>query len=200
MRRVVKRVMLAAFRALVLPLVAWYRLASLVVGQAAAFQGMSQMLSLAPGLFGNYLRLGFYRYTLRACSASACISFGTIFSDPRAEIGEHVYIGAFCDIGWARIGDDTLLGSGVHVTSGRRQHRFDDLSRPIRLQGGEFTCVRIGADCWIGNGAIVMADVGDHSVVGAGAVVAGAVQECSVVVGSTARLVATRRHWEVEAP
>ena len=67
---------------------------------------------------------------------------------------------------------DVLIGSGVHITSGRETHGTDDPTRPIREQEGNRTLVRIGAGSWIGSGAIIMADVGANAVVGAGAVVA----------------------------
>jgi acetyltransferase-like isoleucine patch superfamily enzyme len=47
--------------------------------------------------------------------------------------------------------------------------------------------VRIGADCWIGSGAIVMADVGDQSTIGAGSVVVKEIPSSVVAVGSPAR-------------
>lgn len=69
-----------------------------------------------------------------------------------------------------RIGENTLIGSGVHVLSGSRQHSFEDTSTPIQEQGGQFEKITIGADCWLGNSAIVMANLADHSIVAAGSV------------------------------
>jgi acetyltransferase-like isoleucine patch superfamily enzyme len=166
--------------------------ASQVLGRKVALESTSQALSLLPGLFGGYIRVAFYRKRLAACSWNSTIAFGSRFSDPRAEIGEHVYIGADCDIGWAVIGTDTLIGSGVHLVSGNMQHRFDRLDTPIRFQHGEFRRTSIGEDFWIGNGAIVMADVGSHAVVGAGSVVTKPVPEYHVVAGNPARLIRSR--------
>src|SRR5205085_10328307 len=89
-----------------------------------------------------------------------------------ATLGNHVYIGRFCSIGWAEIGDDAMLGDGVQVLSGRHQHgRAADAGGVLRDNPQEFSRVTIGAGAWIGAGAIVMADVGARAVVGAGAVV-----------------------------
>jgi virginiamycin A acetyltransferase len=157
-----------------------------------AFRGSAQLLSLVPGLAGDYLRREFYRLTLVGCGRSSQIAFGTLLSTARARIGEHVYIGAFCNVGWADIGDNVLLGSNVHVLSGRMQHGIADVSVPIRLQERGDHKVTIGADTWIGNGAIVMANVGRKCVVGAGSVVVNDIEDYTVVGGHPARALKRR--------
>lgn len=175
------------------PLIAAYRVTLLVSARSATvLQGYSQFLSLLPGQSGNYLRRAFYRYALRRCSPTCVISFGTIFSTPDAEIGEHVYIGARCMIGLATIQDDVLIGSNVDILSGRNQHRANRLDMPIRLQGGTFERVTIGRDSWIGNGASVAADVGAQAIVAVGAVVVKPVEPRSIVGGNPARTIGVR--------
>ena len=51
----------------------------------------------------------------------------------------------------------------------------------------------IGRDSWIGDRAVVMADVGRHCVVAAGAVVTKPVPDFAVVVGVPARVVRSRK-------
>jgi virginiamycin A acetyltransferase len=172
----------------VLPLVGAYRLVAALwpTRKDDLFQGYSELLSLWPGLSGNVLRRAFYRATLRRCSAECAIGFGTLFATADVDIGEHVYIGAHCMIGHATIGDHVLIGSNVDILSGKRQHHFDRLDVPIRLQGGAYTRVMIGADSWIGNGATVMDDVGSQAIVAAGAVVVRAVSPRAIVGGNPA--------------
>jgi acetyltransferase-like isoleucine patch superfamily enzyme len=117
---------------------------------------------------------------------SVSIGFGTTVSHREVRIGRRVYIGHRCTIGRAVIGDDAVLGSNVDVLSGGRQHRFDDLDRPIQEQGGSFRQVRIGANSWIGNGAVVMNDVGDRCIIGAGSVVVHPIPDRTVAVGNPA--------------
>lgn len=45
----------------------------------------------------------------------------------------------------------------------------------------------IGADCWIGDAAVIMADIGDGATVGAGSVVTRSVPPATVVAGNPAR-------------
>jgi virginiamycin A acetyltransferase len=179
---------------LVLPLVIGVRLSRRIAGSRfeEAFQGYSQRVSRWPGMRGNYLRTAFYHATLTRCPRSCRIEFGTVFATPLVELGENVYIGAYGNIGHVTIGDDTLIGSGVTVLSGKRQHHFDRLDMPIRLQGGTYTRVYIGADTWIGNGAIVMDDVETQAIVAAGAVVTKRVPARAIVGGNPAKVIARR--------
>jgi virginiamycin A acetyltransferase len=158
------------------------------------FQGHSQLMSLLPGITGNFLRRAFYKLTLLDCAPDCCISFGTTFATPDVSIGRGVYIGTFCNIGHADIGPDVLIGTGVMITSGRQQHYFSRLDIAIRLQGGENARVTIGRDCWLGNGAVVMADLAEQSIVSAGSVVTHAAAPRSILTGNPARVVAVREH------
>ena len=103
-----------------------------------------------------------------------------------------MYIGPGCSVGLVHIERDVLIGSGVHLTSGRQTHGSADPNRPIRDQEGALTLVRIGAGAWIGSGAIVMAAVGANAVVGAGAVVAKPVPDGVVAAGVPATVIRTR--------
>ncbi len=177
---------------LVLPAVVAYRLASLVAGPARAFPAWSQLLSLLPGLVGVNLRRAFYRLTLSRCGQGACISFGTVFSHCTAAVGKKVYVGAYCSIGDVNLQDDVLLSSHVSILNGCRQHGIDRLDLPIREQPGEWPRVTIGRDSWIGERAVVMADVGKHCVVGAGAVVTKPLPDYAIAVGNPAKVLRYR--------
>lgn len=174
------------------PLYLFYLLLGAAGNRDARFWGISQALSLIPGMPGSYLRKGFYRMAMSKCDRECAILFGTIFSQRDTEIGKGVYIGPNCNIGRCKIEDYCTLGSNVHVMSGRRQHSFDDLDRPIREQGGTFEKVTIGEDTWIGNGALIMANVGKKCIIGAGSVVSNDVEDFSVVAGNPARIVRQR--------
>ncbi|BFT29632.1 acyltransferase [Alteromonas sp. D210916BOD_24] len=153
----------------------------------------SQGISLLPGKIGSYLRAGFYRFALTHCAPDALIGFGTLFSHCDTDIHRGVYIGPQSNIGKCAIGENTLLGSGVHVMSGKGQHNFDDDTMPIKDQGGTFAKVTIGANCWVGNAALIMANVGAGSVIAAGAVVVDDIPENAIAVGNPAKVVKYRR-------
>lgn len=150
------------------------------------------MMSLIPGLPGVYLRREYYRVTLGLRSRGFVIEFGALLNQRGIEIGNDVYIGPFCNLGLSTIEDDVLLGSGVDLVSGRKVHHFERTDVPIRLQGGELQKIRIGRDTWIGNKAVVMADVAEGSVVGAGSVVTKTFEPHSVIVGNPAKFARPR--------
>lgn len=179
---------------LVSPLIAFHRLMAWALPFRAegTLQAHSQLLSLIPGLSGIFLRRAYYRATLAECPRDCSIGFGTLFATSAVRIGHGTYIGEYCNIGDAVIGRDTLIGSNVTILSGRHQHHIARLDIPVRHQGGTYTSVSLGEDVWIGNGAIVSADVGDHAVVAAGAVVVKPVAPLAIVGGNPARPIGTR--------
>ncbi|RMG03117.1 MAG: acyltransferase [Planctomycetota bacterium] len=170
-----------------------YNMAIGALGRDRAFQAISQRLAGLPGIGGEYVRRAFYRKVFPRMGDDVVISYGTIFSHPTVSLGESVYIGAYCVIGDVSIGDETLIASGVSIINGGKQHGIRRIDIPIREQPGEFVKLKIGGDCWIGERAVIMANVGDHSVVAAGAVVTRPVPSWAVVAGVPARIIADRR-------
>lgn len=169
-----------------------YRICVVALGDFRAFPGWSQAMSLLPGLAGQFLRRAFYAWVLPRCGRGCVVSFGTVFSHPTVKIGEQAYLGVYCCIGDVTIEDDVLVGSHVSITNGSRQHGTSRLDIPVREQPGEWPRMTIGRDSWIGDRAVVMADVGKHCVVGAGAVVTKPVPDYAIVVGSPARIIGYR--------
>ena len=192
MKKTLKKIASLICLLLVLPLYMLYKLQSLIIRTEQPFCGMSQFFSLIPGLAGEYLRREFYKLALRRCAGDCCISFGTIFSHPGAEIGKGVYIGAYCTLGTVSLGENVLLGSNVDIMSGKKQHSFKDLEVPIKEQGGRVERVFIGKDTWVGNSAVIMANVGEKCVIGAGSVVISGIEDGSVAAGNPARVVRKR--------
>jgi acetyltransferase-like isoleucine patch superfamily enzyme len=189
----------AAAVVLVGPAVLCYRLGALLLGPEKAFPGWSQAFSLIPGLTGVFLRRAFYRWALAACGNGACLSFGTLFSHPTARVGRNVYVGPFGTLGDVTLEDDVLLGAHVSIMNGSAQHGIDRLDVPIREQPGVWPRVTIGRDSWIGDRAIIMADIGKQCVIGAGAVVTKPIPDCAIAVGSPAKVVRFRCQAESRA-
>lgn len=175
-----------------LPLLVIYFIIGIFRNKDSVFWGFSQFLSLIPGLPGNYLRKNFYRLTMTRCDKDCAILFGTIFSQVDTEIGKGVYIGPGCNIGKCKIEDYCTIGSSVHIMSGKRQHNFDSLEIPIQEQGGTFEKVVIGEDTWIGNCALIMANVGRKCIIGSGSVVTKDIEDFSIVAGNPTRLIRKR--------
>jgi virginiamycin A acetyltransferase len=185
MKRILKGIPQGISLALTFPLAvlcAWGRI-------EAVFTVFAQMLALAPGLPGDYLRSGFYCQSLRRFSINSRVSFGSFFAQSQTTVVTRVYIGTYCVIGSSRIGDRTQIASHVQVLSGRRQHGRDEEGRMLSSDHEQFTETSIGNDCWIGASAIIMADIGDGATVGAGSVVVKPIPPGVVAVGNPARVV-----------
>jgi len=163
---------------------------------AAGFTFWAQALALLPGLPGDYLRVAFYCLTLERCHPESRIQFGSFFAHSAARVGKGVYIGTYCVFGRVHIGERTQIGSAVQVLSGRSQHPRDASGRILGSHQGAFTTIHIGSDCWLGAQAIVMADVGDATTIGAGSVVVHEIPPASVAVGNPARLISRPVHAE----
>lgn len=105
------------------------------------------------------------------------------------ELGEGVYFNFNCvllDVCRIRIGARTLVGPAVQVYT--PLHPFDaDLRR--RQEYGR--PVDIGADVWIGGGAIILpgVNIGDRAVIGAGSVVTRDVPADVFAAGNPCRVV-----------
>lgn len=191
-RDAMKKIFRIAAAVTVFPLYLFYLLLSSLFDSDGIFSSFSQILSVLPGKTGSYLRAAFYAFACNGTSNDIVVGFLTLFSHVDTTIEAGVYIGPQSNIGKCNIGRNCLLGSGVHVLSGSRQHRFSNLEISIKEQGGSYEKISIGEDCWIGNGAIVMANLGDRCIVAAGSVVTKPFPDNLIVAGNPAREIARR--------
>lgn len=183
----VKRVVQVCFQVAVVPRLISYGLTKTIWG-ARAFGAASESIARIPGIRGVYLRQAFYRVLLARCGQDLYVGWNSVFSMTEAVVGERVYIGRFCSIGYARIEDEVMLADGVQILSGGREHGEASDSQSTRHSADQrFEQVTIGRGAWIGAGAIVMADVGAGAIVGAGAVVTRPIPAGVVAVGVPAR-------------
>lgn len=177
-----------------------YFLARLLIDKEKAFAAASESIARVPGLRGVYSRQAFYRFTLAACGADVYFGWQTVFSKTGARIGDGVYLGRRCSLGLVEIGDHTMLSDGVQILSGRRQHGTEgDSGVPYKEQVQTFSRVHIGSNAWLGTNAIVMADVGSSTIIGAGSVVIDAIPESTLAAGVPAR-VKRRTHPAESSP
>ncbi|WP_133470506.1 acyltransferase [Paraglaciecola marina] len=192
MKNILKSAAHILFKLLALPIYCLFWLLSLVGSADGLFSSFGQFFSLFPGMFGVYLRAAFYRFAMTYCDNDVVVGFGTLFSQQDTEIYSGTYIGPQCNIGKSTINRNCLIGSGVHILSGKGQHNFDDINTPLKDQGGKFEKVTIGEDSWLGNGSIIMASVGKKCVVAAGSVVVNEVPDYAIVAGNPAKIIRSR--------
>jgi virginiamycin A acetyltransferase len=153
------------------------------------FSFWAQVVALLPGPPGRFLRRAFYRWTLERCEADVTIEFGTLFSRPSSILESGVYIGSYALIGSAWIQQNSLIGSRVSLLSGGQQHRMLPSGQWSATESKRLPRIVIGRSSWIGEGAVVMVDTGEGSMIAAGAVVSSAVPDRVMVAGNPARFV-----------
>jgi acetyltransferase-like isoleucine patch superfamily enzyme len=160
-----------------------------------------QFFALIPGSPGLFLRKCYYFLTLQRCSLNCHIGFLTYFAQRQAEVGARVYIGARASIGIATLGEGSLIGSRVSILNGGRQHQFGPDGRLTACRPSTLPRVYVGEETWIGEAAVLMADVGRQCIVAAGSVVSSPVPDGSIVGGNPARFAGKtiERHREALA-
>lgn len=111
-------------------------------------------------------------------------------------IGRNVAIGCnsfiSSETGGVEIGDYTMFGPGVMVVGSN--YKFDRFDVPMCLQQITSKGIRIGADVWVGAGAVILdgVTVGAGAILGAGSVVTRDVPELAIAVGVPAEVIGTR--------
>lgn len=108
-------------------------------------------------------------------------------------IGERVFINYNCvilDVTHVSIGARTQIGPAVQIYAA--DHPRDPAQRRAGLEFGR--PVRIGADVWIGGGAVILPGItiGEGAIIGAGSVVTRDVAPGATVAGNPARPVHAR--------
>lgn len=159
-----------------------------LMGRDVFFEFQGELFSLVPGKVGSYIRNAYYWMTLNRCPLTCRFLLGSVFTHSDVTLGNHVYVGAFSQIGRASLGDNVLIADHVHVLSGKQQHGFADPSIPMWQQAKVFSPIQIGSNSWLGANCVVMADVGKNCVIGAGSVVTRPIGDNSVAAGNPARI------------
>lgn len=161
--------------------------------------------SIDPRAWAHLVKIvNYYNYThlqeLRKAdvAGSANIAPNASFANGQnITIGARASLGAHCQIwagpGQARvvIGEDALFAPDVMVTAS--SYRYND-GAPVTKQAMNEADVLIGADCWIGRGATLLAgtELGEGVIVAAHSVVSGSFPDYAVIAGAPARVVAQR--------
>jgi len=134
---------------------------------------------------------------LKKCGKSVVVKNKCYFGN-----GDRLSVGSFSELGQnARIvgpvtlGDYVMMGPDVYIMG--VTHDVSDLSKPMVVDTKNRSIqkeVKIGNDVWIGTRTVIMpgVEIGDHSIIGAGAVVTKSFPPYSIIGGVPARLIKKR--------
>lgn len=134
-------------------------------------------------VFGDGVKIGSFS---RLLSTSHFATYGV-----GLKIGNHSAVGDFTHFGapgGIEIGNDVIMGSYVSFHS--ENHNFLDKSKLIRAQGVNSKGIKIGNNVWVGAKVTFLdgCQIGDNSVVAAGAVVNGVFPNDAVIGGVPAKI------------
>lgn len=137
---------------------------------------------------GNRVTLG--KYTCIECTGSLADLGKGLKVGNNVGLGTHGFYGC---AGGIEIGNDVLVGNYCSFHS--ENHNFEDISRPIRMQGVNRKGIKIGNNCWIGAKATILdgVEIGDGCVVAACALVTRGVYPANSVIGGIPAKVIKRR-------
>ena len=153
------------------------------------FSFWAQSFALVPGLPGVFIRRAYYRQTLESCGRTFFVGFGALVAHREARIDDDVYIGPYAVVGCCHLENGCLVGTRCSIVSGANQHTLDAGARWTPTDSSRLERVRIGKHAWLGEGSLILADIGAGAMIAAGAVVASAVPPSTVVAGNPARFV-----------
>ncbi|WP_256560574.1 acyltransferase [Pyxidicoccus xibeiensis] len=145
-----------------------------IAPEARIFAELGRTVSIGPG-----------------CSIAA-----DVFLHGPAVLGPRVSINARASLDGGAAG--LRIGEGTRIATGATLYAFDHglaPDRPVREQPVTSRGIVLGADVWVGANAGITdgVTVGDHAVVGMGAVVTRDVPAWSIVAGVPARVIGDRR-------
>ncbi|MCK1195883.1 acyltransferase [Streptococcus uberis] len=97
--------------------------------------------------------------------------------------------------GGITIGDDCIMGQSIRMHS--QNHNFDSLDSLIRNQGTTSKGIKIGNNCWIGSGVVILdgVTIGNGVVIGSNTLINKSIPDNVVVVGNPMRIVRSREKF-----
>jgi len=191
MKHIIKKSLNLLSQFLVLPFIILSKAEEFIFSRNSEviFHICTHIMALLPGLPGAFLRRAFYSLTLKKCSLHCHIGFGTLFSHRATTVEDHVYIGSYSIIGSAYLGKHCLIGSRVSILSGKALHVLGEDGMWTPYSHERLSQVSLAKNVWIGEGAIIAADIAEGTMVGAGSVVTSNVRSHVIVTGNPSRFV-----------
>jgi acetyltransferase-like isoleucine patch superfamily enzyme len=135
-------------------------------------------------IFGDGVKIGSFSKLL---STSHLATYGVgLKMGNNSAVGDFTHFGA---TGGLEIGNDVIMGSYVSFHS--ENHNYSDKTKLIREQGVNSKGIKIGNNVWVGAKVTFLdgCQVGNNSVVAAGAVVNGVFLDNSIIGGVPARII-----------
>jgi len=189
-KKAIKRFIFFIAFILTLPLIipTWIEAAVLGKYSERVYGFCKELLAVIPTLIGTYLRLAYYKSVCTHIGFDIQMMTGSMIAHRDTTIRRGTIIGTYTIIGYADIGEDVICGARISVLSGKYQHgrpgeRGNDDAKE------EYTRIFIGANSWIGEGSIILGNIGTNCTIGAGSVLMKEAPDNTTFMGNPARKV-----------
>ncbi|HBP4687497.1 TPA: acyltransferase, partial [Escherichia coli] len=156
------------------------------------YKNITIAMSKFTGEKGVILRQYFYKLTLDSCGHNLRVHYGAFFVYPNVKVGNNCTVEEYSIVSLCDLGDDVIIAARVSIMSGGNHHEIDKLDIKFVDSLLPLKKVKIGSNVWIGTHAIVMNDIPDGMVVGAGSVVTKVFQPDSIIAGIPAKVMRKR--------
>lgn len=153
------------------------------------FTDLNILLSKIPFYTGEYLRYVYYKYTLKKVGYNVTFRYGSYCQYQHTILGNNLLIGYYNCLGKVEIKDNVQLGGFVNVLSGRHQHYKKEADGNTGNSVDRNQLITIGERVWVGSNAVIMNDVGDGCIIGAGSVLVDKATASSIWAGNPARFI-----------
>lgn len=141
---------------------------------------MGQSLIKAKNHFCAAVKKAFYKIAFgKNLKFGSNVTFRKYFTlciegNAKVEIGDRCFFNNGCSLNvldGLTIGNDCIFGENVKLYD--HNHKFRDVSKPVKDQGYSTGKIVIGSNCWIGSNVTVLKGVkiGSRCVVGAGCLI-----------------------------
>lgn len=141
----------------------------------------------------KYIRNFFFKLITNNKSNNINIEKGAEFG-PNVKLGSGSGIGVNCElIGDIKIGENVMMGPEVVMIT--RNHKFNNLNKPINKQGYEKErTIQICDNVWIGRRVIILPGVKIESgcIIGAGSIVTKSFPKQAIIAGNPAKIIKFR--------
>lgn len=136
---------------------------------------------------GNNVGLGAFSRIIVSTSLNN-VGKGITIGD-NVGIGEYAYLGG---AGGLEIGDNVIVGQ--YLSCHPENHNYSDSNELIRNQGVNRKGIKVGANCWLGSKVTILdgVEIGEGSIIAAGAVVTTSFPPNSIIGGVPAKLLKSR--------
>lgn len=189
MKKILKRLLfvLALVPALPFILITW--LESVIFGKKTErmFSCCKEIMATVPTIIGQYIRLAYYKSVCTHVGFDVSMLLGSMLAHRETIVRRGTIIGCYSIIGYANIGENTIFGARVSLVSGKYQHGRPGERKDKHDVEEQYTRIKVGDNCWIGEGAVILSNIGDNCTIAAGSVLLKDAPDGTTFMGNPAR-------------